>query len=235
MPRKVGKRTNTKNNVGRPQKNKGVTAGLARPGGIADVIELSEVCPTHCPQYDRTFSSRLRVHCVGSSTSLALTSPSNWLWVLIFAQQERPKDDKKDKDNEDNCAACGGTGALLCCDNCVRSFHFTCLEPPQDEHNAPEGRWVCRACIAHEHTREARLGHEVVEDPREAVPNVDGVFGPLFGNLHSKTERSFALPKVVAEAFEGVKIGDTGEYEETALLRNRSATTTSETLEPLVY
>ena len=66
------------------------------------------------------------------------------------------------------------------------------------------------------------------------MPNVDGVFGPLFSSLHGKTERSFALPKVVAEAFEGVKIGDTGEYEETALLKNRSATT-RESLEPLVY
>ena len=55
MPRKVGKRTSTKNGVGRPQKNKGVTAGLARPGGIADVIELSEVRATRCPQYHGAF------------------------------------------------------------------------------------------------------------------------------------------------------------------------------------
>lgn len=49
----------------------------------------------------------------------------------------------------------------------------------------------------------------------------DGVLGPLFGKLHGKIERAYALPKIVAEAFEGVKTGDTGEYEEVALPRTR--------------
>ena len=131
--------------------------------------------------------------------------------MLIYVQRE----------NEDNCAACGGTGTLLCCDSCVRSFHFTCLEPPQDENNSPEGSWFCRACVAQEHDQAARHGNDVAEDPRDAMPKIDGVFKPLFGKLHGKIERSFGLPKVVAEAFEGVKTGDTGEYEETPLPRSR--------------
>lgn len=138
--------------------------------------------------------------------------------LLIHMQNET-----RERDNEDNCAACGGTGALLCCDSCVRSFHFTCLEPPQDAENAPEGKWYCRACIAQKNDRAARLGNEFEEDPRENVPDVDGVFRPLFSKLHGKTERSYALPKVVAEAFEGVKAGEHGEYEEMALPRNRLA------------
>ena len=48
-----------------------------------------------------------------------------------------------------------------------------------------------------------------------------GVLGPLFVKLRGKIERSFALPKVVAEAFEGVKTGETGEYEEIPLPRSR--------------
>ena len=136
--------------------------------------------------------------------------------LLIYIQNE-----SKDRDNEDNCAACGGTGALLCCDSCIRSFHFTCLEPPQDAENAPEGKWYCRACIAQQHDRAVRSGNDFEEDPREIVPDVDGVFKPLFTKLHGKTEHSYTLPKVVAEAFEGVKMGETGEYEEPGLPRNR--------------
>ena len=49
----------------------------------------------------------------------------------------------------------------------------------------------------------------------------EGVLGPLFTKLHGKIERSYALPKIVAEAFEGVRTGETGEYEEIPLPRTR--------------
>lgn len=121
-------------------------------------------------------------------------------------------------DNEDNCAACGGEGQLLLCETCVRAFHYTCVEPPQG--GLPDGKWYCRACIAHKNDQAIRHGRETINDPRDIVPDVDGVFGPLFDKLHGQSERCYALPKVVADAFEGVKAGLTGEYEET-LLRNR--------------
>ena len=53
------------------------------------------------------------------------------------------------------------------------------------------------------------------------MPVKDGVFKPLFGKLHGKIERSFALPKIVAEAFEGVRAGENGEYEDVPLPRSR--------------
>ncbi|KAL8822753.1 MAG: hypothetical protein Q9191_006520 [Dirinaria sp. TL-2023a] len=136
---------------------------------------------------------------------------------------EAPATNSNERDNDDYCAACGGTGQLLCCDNCVRSFHFTCLEPPQDEQHAPEGSWFCRACRAEEQDRKAREDSMDLDSEGESKAYLlDSVMGPLFGKLHGKIERSYALPKVVAEAFEGVRTGETGEYEEIPLPRTRT-------------
>ncbi|WEW61180.1 hypothetical protein PRK78_006670 [Emydomyces testavorans] len=49
-------------------------------------------------------------------------------------------------DNNDFCRVCNGTGNLLCCDGCVDSFHFACLDPPLDSNSPPAGRWFCSAC-----------------------------------------------------------------------------------------
>lgn len=189
MSRKKATGSFTKRCTTRPQKNKGITAGRARPAGDIDgaVINGKEVC--------QLITVRLPVP------------------TLINMQKE--------KENEDDCAACGGRGALLCCDNCVRSFHWTCLEPPQDQSQPPPGSWFCRACVAQENDQAVRYGHEAVEDPRLVVPETAGLFKPLFSKMHGSTERSFALPKVCREAFEGVKTGETGEYEEVQLPRSR--------------
>lgn len=149
------------------------------------------------------------------TTTSRLCTASILLHVLTCMQEEQP-------DNEDNCAACGGVGGLVLCEGCVRSFHYTCVEPPLPE--APFGRWYCRACITRKYDQAVRHGKDIAQDPRDVVPDVDGVFGTLFNKLHGQAERSYALPKVVAEAFEGVKVGGTGEYEEITL-RNRFAST----------
>lgn len=48
--------------------------------------------------------------------------------------------------NNDHCETCGGIGRFVCCDNCPRSFHFACAEPPMDVNQLPEGQWFCRVC-----------------------------------------------------------------------------------------
>ncbi len=149
------------------------------------------------------------------TTSSRHCTTSILLHVLTCMQGEQP-------DNEDNCAACGGVGGLVLCEGCVRSFHYTCVEPPLGE--TPVGCWYCRTCITRKYYQAVRHGKEIAQDPRDVVPDIDGVFGPLFNKLHGEAERSYGLPKVVAEAFEGVKIGGTGEYEEITL-RNRFAST----------
>lgn len=48
--------------------------------------------------------------------------------------------------NNDFCDTCGDIGLFLCCDNCPRSFHFSCVEPPIDPENIPNSEWFCNAC-----------------------------------------------------------------------------------------
>ncbi|CAJ0927152.1 21120_t:CDS:2 [Entrophospora sp. SA101] len=50
----------------------------------------------------------------------------------------------------DYCNTCGNGGQLMCCDSCPRAFHFTCLVPPLDIDNTPQGNWYCRVCCAEE-------------------------------------------------------------------------------------
>jgi hypothetical protein len=50
--------------------------------------------------------------------------------------------------NSDLCESCGDGGKLLCCDNCPRSFHFECINPPMtpEEVNTMKGDWYCTLC-----------------------------------------------------------------------------------------
>jgi len=51
--------------------------------------------------------------------------------------------------NHDYCDACGGKGHFLCCEGgCLRSFHFSCLEPPLELDEVPEDSWYCKTCRA---------------------------------------------------------------------------------------
>ncbi|PFH38551.1 hypothetical protein BESB_008930 [Besnoitia besnoiti] len=63
-----------------------------------------------------------------------------------------------DPGNDSHCAQCGGGGRLLCCSNCVRSFHSTCLARPEPSSCATflASPWVCPVCLptARESTRQ---------------------------------------------------------------------------------
>lgn len=43
------------------------------------------------------------------------------------------------------CLGCGGTGDLVCCDKCPRSYHMACLGPQGTEVKVDEP-WYCRRC-----------------------------------------------------------------------------------------
>ncbi|KAI3282926.1 hypothetical protein CBS147309_976 [Penicillium roqueforti] len=49
-------------------------------------------------------------------------------------------------ENSDDCHQCGKGGDLLCCDTCINSYHFECLDPPLDPKNPPQGEWHCPKC-----------------------------------------------------------------------------------------
>ena len=97
--------------------------------------------------------------------------------------------------NSDECSSCGGTGELLCCDGCTRSFHFTCIDPPKD--TLPDGEWYCRACAA-----------------QPSLPPPRGIFPILVHSFERTNPRAFNLPRSVREYFDDVFTGDDGEYEE---------------------
>lgn len=51
--------------------------------------------------------------------------------------------------NNDFCDACHGKGQFLCCEGgCLRSFHFTCLDPPVELDDLPDESWYCKSCRA---------------------------------------------------------------------------------------
>ncbi|KAI9879463.1 MAG: hypothetical protein M1830_008510 [Pleopsidium flavum] len=116
-------------------------------------------------------------------------------------------DDNEEHENNDYCSACGGSGQLLCCDGCARSFHFTCLDPPMDPNQPPEGQWFCFIC-------------ESKRDPRPKPPR--GLFAVLLATLEKKNPVAYNLPFEIRDYFEGVKTGEEGEYEEAVTLKTRT-------------
>ncbi|PLB51240.1 hypothetical protein P170DRAFT_464200 [Aspergillus steynii IBT 23096] len=93
-------------------------------------------------------------------------------------------------DNNDFCRECRGSGQLLCCDGCVNSFHFSCLSPPLDPANPPEGDWYCPRCTA--------------------ANGMDS----LLSSFKATTQTDFALPQELREYFAGVRTDDAGSYQE---------------------
>lgn len=111
-------------------------------------------------------------------------------------------------ENVDFCSACGDQGKLLCCDGCVRSFHFKCLDPPMDEDHPPEGRWFCQVCqFKRQDDARCRLAR--------------GLFAMLEHNFSKQTPVAFSLPNRIREYYEGVGTGEDGEYEEVSAVKTR--------------
>jgi len=110
-------------------------------------------------------------------------------------------------ENSDYCSACGGTGFLLCCDGCDRSFHFTCLDPPLDQNATLDEPWFCYICQSKAPTKNGDL-------PR-------GLFAELQRRILGKNPSSFKLPEYIRDYFEGVRTGDSGEYVEIQIQRPR--------------
>lgn len=103
-------------------------------------------------------------------------------------------------DNNDFCSACGGTGFLLCCDGCNRSFHFTCCDPPLNpDASQLDEPWFCSVC----------------ETRRSPPPKqTRGLFAMLLSVVVKQNTTAFEVPEVIRDYFEGVKTGLEGEYEE---------------------
>lgn len=108
-------------------------------------------------------------------------------------------------DNFEHCAACGGTGRLLCCDGCPKSFHFSCLDPPQVEVAQDEIQdedWYCPNCLG-------------TRDPQ--IQESKGLWSQLKTNFNRQNPVAYALPRRYRDYYEGVATGEDGEYLDVAL------------------
>lgn len=102
--------------------------------------------------------------------------------------------DDEPAENNDFCRNCNRSGRLLCCDGCVLSFHFSCLTPPLDPANPPDGDWFCPKC------------------------SVSQSMNTLLGGMEKVSDRDFALPSRIRDFFAGVRTNDEGRYEEVTSL-----------------
>ncbi|KAI5296050.1 hypothetical protein KEM52_005913 [Ascosphaera acerosa] len=122
--------------------------------------------------------------------------------------------------NDDYCHICGGSGELLCCDGCVHSFHFTCLEPPMDPKNPPEGQWFCPDCTdkyeAEEQAKAATQSRAAAAAASAA--NTGVALSTLLGSADSLPSQSFQLPAALRNYYAGIKTGEHGEYAAVAVL-----------------
>ncbi|KAF2772605.1 hypothetical protein EJ03DRAFT_188634 [Teratosphaeria nubilosa] len=111
-------------------------------------------------------------------------------------------DNEELSENNDFCSACGGSGFLLCCDGCDRSFHFSCLDPPLSEEaselNEP---WYCYICVA-----KRPVAAESPEKPSR------GLFAPLLNSLKKRNPSNFALPESIRNYYENVHTDKNGNF-----------------------
>lgn len=129
--------------------------------------------------------------------------------LSVKTRRDLTSDDQL-SENNDFCSACGGSGFLLCCDGCDRSFHFSCLDPPLSEDaselNEP---WYCYICVAK---------RPVFDSPEKPPP---GLFSALFSTLKKRNPSNFALPQDIREYFEGVATDKNGQFLEAVNTRTR--------------
>ncbi|CAI7632876.1 unnamed protein product [Penicillium glandicola] len=86
-------------------------------------------------------------------------------------------------ENSDDCHQCGKGGDLLCCDTCINSYHFECLDPPLDPKNPPQGEWHCPKC------------------------SIRNSFSTLIAHSKHYKKTEFQLPQDIKEHFHGVDEG----------------------------
>ncbi|KAK5124500.1 hypothetical protein LTR85_001717 [Meristemomyces frigidus] len=121
-------------------------------------------------------------------------------------------DNEELSENNDFCSACGGSGFLLCCDGCDRSFHFSCLDPPLNEDaselNEP---WFCYICVAK---------RPISAEHPEKVQR--GLFAPLFSSLKKRNPSTFVLPEWLRDYDQHVYTSKSGDFTESAHPKTRN-------------
>lgn len=132
-----------------------------------------------------------------------ISSPQLLFLPLTFDKHDLMRNVQQ-SENNDFCSACRGSGYLLCCDGCDRSFHFTCLDPPLNEQAKElDEPWFCYLCVA-----KRPFGIESPEKPGR------GLFAPLLNSLKKRNPTNFVLPDDLRNYFEGVSADRQGSFVE---------------------
>lgn len=140
----------------------------------------------------------------------SLSSPYCLPMLSVKTRHDLTQDDQL-SENNDFCSACGGSGFLLCCDGCDRSFHFSCLDPPlNDEASELNEPWYCFICVAK---------RPVTSDQSDQIAR--GLFAPLLNSLRKQNPSNFQLPQSVRDYFEGVASDKNGAFIESVNTRTR--------------
>lgn len=133
------------------------------------------------------------------------TSYAHFFPMLAAKNKHDLTFDAQLSENNDFCEACGGSGYLLCCDGCHRSFHFSCLDPPiSDDAKELDEPWYCFVCIGKRPV--------IADDSPQKVTR--GLFAPLFSSLKKQNPTNFTLPDEVRNYFEGVATDKNGNFTE---------------------
>ena len=86
----------------------------------------------------------------------------------------------------------------MCCDNCDRAFHLTCIDPPVGSEESLDEQWFCQKCT--------KAHHGIVSSSR--------AFKRLDDENDARNPAAFVLPFGIRDYFEGVRSGEEAEYEE---------------------
>ncbi|XP_038995425.1 protein CHROMATIN REMODELING 4-like isoform X2 [Hibiscus syriacus] len=84
---------------------------------------------------------------IGKEEDLASESPRSSLAKRRLKGENSSNQLSKKKGNDGyyyECVICDLGGNLLCCDNCPRTYHLQCLDPPLKR--IPMGKWKCPKC-----------------------------------------------------------------------------------------
>ncbi|GAB2281269.1 hypothetical protein Dimus_015873 [Dionaea muscipula] len=102
------------------------------------------------------------------------------------------------------CEVCDLGGNLLCCDNCPRTYHLNCLDPPLKR--IPNGKWECPKCCVKNNfsepicyqdilTKKAR-SKTVAKRSKAEIKSTDAALAPQFvGTSVLERKRSSAKGK----------------------------------------
>ncbi|KAE8210794.1 hypothetical protein CF327_g5377 [Tilletia walkeri] len=119
--------------------------------------------------------------------------------VPVARQGPAPVPTGEKQSNQDFCDACKGHGRFLCCDGCVRSFHFSCISPPvdMDEVGDMDDAWFCNVCTS-------------TKLPPKKEPK--GIFPRLIRQLEQTNPVQYELPADIRNYFKGVGTALDGSY-----------------------